>query len=219
MTDCWAEQPQGRRSDSGRREERQRGGYGVIRLHGSFLLLDASSISFHDADYALTQGWPRLPQRNNPKWWLLLHFPLLPLSLSYLDSVTLSFICCLLPSLSPICCSLSTNTHPHTHVPPTAPPASTICLLWSLRPDDSTNRRLCVLLLLLCPLLSAAPAVEFSGQDRTTSWVVCLWYSFEELHRVFFFLSASQRTNFSSVHLSALMCTQNETKPWITRLR
>lgn len=104
MTGCQAVQPQGQGSDRGRGETKR--GYRVRQLHTSFLLLDASSISFHDAHCTLTQERPRLNCchrgiiLNDDYFYISLHFlcvsPTMPLWL-YFQSY---FLCCSPSTLS-----------------------------------------------------------------------------------------------------------------------
>lgn len=68
-------------------------------------------------------------------------------------------------------------------------------------------------------LCSSCCGVQWTGQDHGLGCVPVIFFWRASQSVFFFFLSASQRTNFSLVHLSALMCAQDETKPWITRLR
>lgn len=114
MTGCQAVQPQGQGSDRGRGEERQRGD----------IELDSCTLPFfswmhHQSVFTMhtdtrTTSTQLLPQRNNPKWWLLLHFPSLPLCLSYYASVTL-FPVLLSLLLSLYTFMMSTSTDPRAH--------------------------------------------------------------------------------------------------------
>lgn len=103
-----------------------------------------------------------------------------------------------------LCCFFSFHFHQdfprrrltliHTHVPPTAPSVSSICLLWFLKPVDFTNRGSvfgCVLFPLQLILWSSEHRGFLVARD-----------SFEEYHRA---LSLRQNTNVLLVHLPSLL--------------
>lgn len=115
----------------------------------------------------LTPTEPR-PQRNNPRWWLLLHFPSLRLRLSKYASVTLL---CSVPLPSFVSCSLHLNrhsldrgAHPHTHHQLLLRVSPVVQASWPLTITITSVTR-GHRPLWLCPLPAAAHPVELSEHD------------------------------------------------------
>lgn len=178
MTDCQAVQPQGQESDRGRKAERQR----VRQLHSSFLLMDASSISFADADCTLTQDWPRPSRRqrgiilNDDCFYISPHFLCVSLargSLLFFCRPLFVFRLPPLPPRSPRQAPIHTHNTTNcsncvSHMSPVIPQAR-----WLYK-----QRLFSVLL--LCPLLSAVAAccgVQWTGQEpgQVCALVMLFW--------------------------------------------